>query len=223
MTDVAPATPAGSTIQAVFQNSGGTQVCPKSSGGTGTVVSLENPVFSPDGTQIAFDQFNYTQTVFTYTAVDDAISPVGNAAVAKMSTEVPVSPPSASSEQPTWGPVEPGVSTPEAPSALRHVVDAGAQGGDVLGVDGREHGDAQLVAAELPVGLGVHDAVGPQDRGHRGGVDGVVEVDGPDHVAAVLAPGRRRAWRSRSCRPRCRGSRPTGRTARPRTRGPRCR
>jgi hypothetical protein len=45
-----------------------------------------------------------------------------------------------------------------------HVVDAGAQRGDVVGLDGREHGDAQLVAAELAVGLGVDDAVGPQHR-----------------------------------------------------------
>src|SRR6202030_768481 len=34
-----------------------------------------------------------------------------------------------------------------------HVGDAGAQRGDVLGVDAREHGDAELVATELAVGL----------------------------------------------------------------------
>ena len=33
---------------------------------------------------------------------------------------------------------------------------------DVVRVDRREHGDAQLVAAELAVGLGVDDAVGAQ-------------------------------------------------------------
>ncbi len=40
-----------------------------------------------------------------------------------------------------------------------NVVDAPAQCGDVIGVDGREHGDAQLVAPELAVGLGVDDSV----------------------------------------------------------------
>ena len=43
--------------------------------------------------------------------------------------------------------------------------------GDVVGVDGGEQGDAQLVAAELAVALGVDDAVGPQDLADRGGVD----------------------------------------------------
>ena len=39
------------------------------------------------------------------------------------------------------------------------MVDAGGQGADVVGVDGREHADPQLVAAELAVGLDVDDAV----------------------------------------------------------------
>ena len=38
------------------------------------------------------------------------------------------------------------------------------EGGDVVGLDGGEHRDAQLVAAELAVGLGVDDAVGAQRR-----------------------------------------------------------
>ena len=40
-------------------------------------------------------------------------------------------------------------------------------GVDVVGVDGGEHGDAQLVAAELAVVLGVDDAVGAQDGATR--------------------------------------------------------
>src|SRR5687768_12660395 len=42
---------------------------------------------------------------------------------------------------------------------LDDVVDAGSQRTDVVGVDGGEHADAQLVAAELPVGLRVDHAV----------------------------------------------------------------
>ena len=45
--------------------------------------------------------------------------------------------------------------------------------------------DAQLVAAELAVGLGVDDAVGAQRRGDRGGVDVVVEVDRADDQRAL--------------------------------------
>ena len=62
---------------------------------------------------------------------------------------------------------------------------------DVLGVDGREHRDAQLVAAELAVGLDVDDAVGAQRLGDGRRVDRVVEVDGADDLRAVR-PGRRR-------------------------------
>ena len=43
---------------------------------------------------------------------------------------------------------------------------------DVVRIDGREHGDPQLVAPELPVRLGVDHAVGPQHLGHGGRVDG---------------------------------------------------
>src|ERR1035438_3811033 len=45
------------------------------------------------------------------------------------------------------------------------------------GVHRRVHGDAQLVAAELAVGLGVHDPVDAQDRRHGGGIDRIREVD----------------------------------------------
>src|SRR6476661_5011310 len=63
-----------------------------------------------------------------------------------------------------------------------HVVDRLRQLRDVLRVDGREHRDAQLVAAELAVRLDVDDAVGAQRAGDRCGVDRVVEVDGADHL-----------------------------------------
>src|SRR4051794_26370777 len=46
--------------------------------------------------------------------------------------------------------------------AGQDVVDAGGQGAHVGRVDGGEHADAELVAAELAVGLGVDDAVGAQ-------------------------------------------------------------
>lgn len=53
------------------------------------------------------------------------------------------------------------------PGALSHgmhdVVDAGHQCLDVGGVDGGEDAQAQLVAAEFAVGVGVKDPVGSQD------------------------------------------------------------
>ena len=54
---------------------------------------------------------------------------------------------------------------------LHDVVDARRERGDVGGFDGREHADAQLVAAELAVAVGVDDAVGPQRGAHVVGVD----------------------------------------------------
>ena len=49
-----------------------------------------------------------------------------------------------------------------AREALHDPVDTRRQGLDVFGVDRREKGDAELVAPELAVGLGVDDAVGSQ-------------------------------------------------------------
>jgi hypothetical protein len=49
-------------------------------------------------------------------------------------------------------------------------VDAAGQCADVGRLDGREHADAQLVAAQLAVRLGVHDAVRAQGLGHDGRV-----------------------------------------------------
>jgi hypothetical protein len=68
---------------------------------------------------------------------------------------------------------------------------------------GREHRDPQLVATELAVRLHVDDAVRPQERGHRGRVDVVGEVDGADDLAARGWGPRRRGWcmTSRSAQP----------------------
>ena len=71
---------------------------------------------------------------------------------------------------------------------------------------GGEHRDAQLVAAELAVGLGVDDPVGAQHLRDRGGVDGVVEVDGADDLAARGGVGDERRRVRRSSRPRCRAA-----------------
>src|SRR6478609_8879828 len=54
--------------------------------------------------------------------------------------------------------------TPELPRSepFHHPVDAFRQRRHIVGFDGGEHGDPQLVAAELAVRLGVDDAVSPQ-------------------------------------------------------------
>src|SRR5205807_1265380 len=63
------------------------------------------------------------------------------------------------------------------------------EAGQVGGLDGDIHGQAQLVATELAVRLGVDDPVGPQHLGDRSRVDRRVEVDGRHHVAAVALVG----------------------------------
>ena len=79
------------------------------------------------------------------------------------------------------------------------------------GLDGREHPDPQLVAAELAVGLDVDDAVGAQDRGERGGVDRRRRSRSCRRRASA-SPGRRRtAWRTRQPRPIRRGATRTSR------------
>ena len=50
----------------------------------------------------------------------------------------------------------------DRPEPFHDPVDTGGQGLDVVGLDGREQGDPQLVPSQLAVGLGVDDAVGPQ-------------------------------------------------------------
>ena len=65
------------------------------------------------------------------------------------------------------------------------MVDALGEGVDVAGLHGREHRHAQLVAAQLAVGLGVHHAVGAQHLGDPGRVDLLGEVDGADHLGPL--------------------------------------
>ena len=72
------------------------------------------------------------------------------------------------------------------------MVDARGQRLDVVGLDGREHRDPQLVAAELAVGLGVDDPVGAQHLRDRRGVDRVVEVDRADDLRAHRRVGHER-------------------------------
>ena len=52
-------------------------------------------------------------------------------------------------------------------------------------LDGREHADADLVASELAIAVGVDDAVGAQGGGELGGVDAGVEVDRGDDGRAL--------------------------------------
>ncbi len=73
--------------------------------------------------------------------------------------------------------------------ALDDVLDAADQLADVVGVDRREAGHPQLVAAELAVGLDVDDTVGAQRLCDGRGVDRVVEVDGARRPASGW-PGR---------------------------------
>ena len=65
---------------------------------------------------------------------------------------------------------------------------------DVAGIDRGEHPDAQLVAPELAVRLGVDDAVRPQGARDGGRVDRVIEVDRADDAGSAW-PGRRRTAR----------------------------
>src|SRR5690606_23514597 len=73
-----------------------------------------------------------------------------------------------------------GVSVSAEP--LDDPVDARGERGDVVRLDGREHADAQLVAAQLAVRLDVHDPVAAQRGGDGRGVHVVGEVDGADDL-----------------------------------------
>ena len=74
---------------------------------------------------------------------------------------------------------------------------------------------------ELPVGLGVDDAVGPQHLGDRSRRRRRRRSPPCPPRGSARRASPRRAWRSRTARPRCRGSRRNGRTGPRRTRGPR--
>ena len=65
------------------------------------------------------------------------------------------------------------------------MIDAGGEGLDVGGVDSGEHRHAQLVAAELAVGLNIEDAVGAEHGGETLGVYRLGEVDRADDAASL--------------------------------------
>ena len=99
----------------------GQQACPQVSG---TRVATQNPVFSPQGTAIAFDEPGpNTQNLYTYD-----VSMSGD--VGLMNTVTDLTPNFATDVQPSWGPVFPGTSTPEVPLALL----LPAAGGGLFGV-----------------------------------------------------------------------------------------
>jgi hypothetical protein len=135
---------ARSGITPVFQQQSGAppqpdgvQVCATSQGthsvANGTKVGVENAVFSPDGTEIAFDQLASngtanTQDIFTAYSV-----PVSGGGVAQTGSLDDLTPNFATDEAPSWAPATPGASTPEAPTALLlPVAGGGIVGGAVL-------------------------------------------------------------------------------------------
>jgi Tol biopolymer transport system component len=120
---------AGSVIKPVFQQltglppqPNGVQVCATSKDSqavtTGTKVAVENPVFSPDGTQIAFDQLASPATAGTTQDVFTAYSVPFSGGVALTGALVDLTPNYATDQAPSWAPVSPGASTPEVPDAL---------------------------------------------------------------------------------------------------------
>ena len=91
---------------------------------------------------------------------------------------------------------------PHAASRLDDEVDAPGEGGDVVGLDGGEQGDPELVAAQLAVALGVDDPVVAEHRRHHVGVGHRgVEVDRGDHVAALRRLGHERGGVARGLGP----------------------
>jgi Tol biopolymer transport system component len=106
----------GSAVTPVFQVTSGSppaptgqQTCPSVSG---TNVATENPVFSPQGNAIAYDQPGpNSQDVFTY---DVSLSN----GVGMMNTVKDLTPNFATDESPNWAPVFPGASTPEVSQSI---------------------------------------------------------------------------------------------------------
>jgi Tol biopolymer transport system component len=106
----------GSAVTPVFQVLSGSpptptgqQACPQVNG---TKVATQNPVFSPQGNAIAFDEPGpNTQNLYTYD-----ISMSGD--VGLLNTMMDLTPNFATDVEPSWGPVFPGTSTPEVPLAL---------------------------------------------------------------------------------------------------------
>jgi len=87
----------------------GQQACPMTNG---VDVATENPVYSPQGNAVAYDEPGpNSQNVFTY----DVSLRNG---VGMMNTATDLTPNFATDEAPNWAPVFPGTSTPEAPAAI---------------------------------------------------------------------------------------------------------
>jgi hypothetical protein len=113
----APVTPVFQVLAGSPPAPTGQQTCPKMNG---SGVATENPVFSPQGDAIAYDEPGpNSQDVFTFTL--DFSNGSG-----QTNTITDVSPNFATDEAPSWGPVFPGASTPEVPqSVLLPVAGAG--------------------------------------------------------------------------------------------------
>jgi hypothetical protein len=106
----------GSAITPLFQVQAGTppvptgqQDCPMTNG---VDVATENPVYSPQGNAVAYDEPGAnSQDVFTY---DVSL----HNGVGMMNTAKDLTPNFATDEAPNWSPVFPGASTPEAPASV---------------------------------------------------------------------------------------------------------
>ncbi len=135
---------AGSPVKAVFQQltgsppqPNGVQECATSKDSvqvaTGTKVAVENPVFSPDGTQIAFDQLASPPSAGTTQDVFTGYSVPFSGGVAETGSLVDLTPNFATDQAPTWAPIGPGTGTPEVPNTLLlPVVGGGITGATVL-------------------------------------------------------------------------------------------
>jgi hypothetical protein len=106
----------GSTVTPVFQVLDGSppaptgeQMCPEVSG---TDVATENPVFSPAGDAIAYDEPGpNSQDLSTY-----AVSVQHD--VGLLNTATDLTPNFATDEAPSWAPISPAAATPEIPQAV---------------------------------------------------------------------------------------------------------
>ena len=120
---------AGSPVKPVFQQltglpaqPDGVQVCATSKDSsqvaTGTKVAVENPVFSPDGTQIAFDQLASPQNAGTTQDIFTGYSVPFSGGVAQTGSLVDLTPNYATDVAPSWASGGPGTGTPEVPNTL---------------------------------------------------------------------------------------------------------
>ena len=72
---------------------------------------------------------------------------------------------------------------------FHHIVDAAGERVDVAWIHRWEHADAQLVASQLAVSVGVYNAVFSQCGNHLGGADAFVKVDGDHGVGTSVLVG----------------------------------